>query len=535
MQATQLSDELGKRHNWVMNPSGHWAAQMASTGAFRWFLAASPAAALVNTAQTPMVGIPILAGRFGSFSNAAAAIARAAKNALADRGLNDSELRAMRSWEDSGLIENTQSHDLAGIGETGVSYSPVRARVMYWMTLMFHKAEVMNRRVTALAAYRLAVAEGQSHAQAIATASDLTWKTHFDYSNSSRPRVMQNPTAKVMLSMRSYQVNMLYRLGRDIFQSMKGATPAEKREARYQLAGILGMQALVAGGSAVAGYNTIFFLYGLASTIFSSIFGGGDDEDDPFTAQEHFRQACWTSSAPQIGGVLLDGVLGHFLNVDLASRVGMPDLWFRSPNKELETGQETYLWLLTQWAGAPLGVIEQMFRASDRFAKGDIELGFEAALPKAFKDLLKANRYAWNGVQTAAGEDIVPRDNVSYWNIIAQAMGFTPASVAEKWDTNSTLKNAERRVKINRQAYINSYAMAVKTGDEAGREEALAKIRHFNDSPYGRTMPIKGSTIANSIKQRAIRSGKRERGEGVLIQNEALSRALRSGVPETVY
>jgi hypothetical protein len=451
------------------------------------------------------------------------------------QGLNVNEVDAIKQWMASGLIDNTQSHDLAGVGETGVTYNPTRARVMYLMTVMFHRAEVINRRVTALAAYRLAVEKGARHQDAIKTASDLTWKTHFDYANSSRPRIMTGPVAKIMLSMRSYQINMLYRLGRDIHEAFKGETPAARKEARYQLAGILGMQALIAGGTAVAGYNTAFFLYGIASTIMASIFGGGDDEDDPFTAQEKFKQAVLDLLGPELGGILLNGVIGHFANVDLASRVGMPDLWFRSPNQDLKDGQATYDWLLEQVAGAPPAVALQAFRGWSDFEKGNYEHAAETIAPKAVKDLFRAMRYAWSGVQTAAGEDVVPRDNVSYWNIISQAMGFTPASIVEKWDQNSTLKDAERRIKANRQAYINGYAMALKLGDEAGREQALEKIRHFNASPYGKTMPIKGSTIAQSIKQRAVRAGKRERGGGVLIQNEALGRALRSGVPETIY
>jgi hypothetical protein len=535
IKATLIANELKKRHDWVMNPTGNSTTQLLSTGAFAWYLAASPAAAMINMAQTPMVGIPILAGRFGSFSKAAAAIARSARNAISDKGLNVNEVDAIKQWMASGLIDNTQSHDLAGVGETGVTYNPTRARVMYLMTVMFHRAEVINRRVTALAAYRLAVEKGARHQDAIKTASDLTWKTHFDYANSSRPRIMTGPVAKIMLSMRSYQINMLYRLGRDIHEAFKGETPAARKEARYQLAGILGMQALIAGGTAVAGYNTAFFLYGIASTIMASIFGGGDDEDDPFTAQEKFKQAVLDLLGPELGGILLNGVIGHFANVDLASRVGMPDLWFRSPNQDLKDGQATYDWLLEQVAGAPPAVALQAFRGWSDFEKGNYEHAAETIAPKAVKDLFRAMRYAWSGVQTAAGEDVVPRDNVSYWNIISQAMGFTPASIVEKWDQNSTLKDAERRIKANRQAYINGYAMALKLGDEAGREQALEKIRHFNASPYGKTMPIKGSTIAQSIKQRAVRAGKRERGGGVLIQNEALGRALRSGVPETIY
>src|SRR5882672_9065202 len=53
-KGTMLANELNKRHKWVMNPQGNKSAQIASSLAFSYYLAASPASALVNTLQTPM-------------------------------------------------------------------------------------------------------------------------------------------------------------------------------------------------------------------------------------------------------------------------------------------------------------------------------------------------------------------------------------------------------------------------------------------------------------------------------------------------
>ena len=58
--------------------------------------------------------------------------------------------------------------------------------------------------------------------------------------------------------------------------------------------------------------------------------------------------------------------------------------------------------------------------------------------------------------------------------------------------------------------------------------------RSFNASTYGRTMPIKGSTLTSSLKHRAVAESKRERGGGTYISNEALRRQLQLGIPATV-
>lgn len=181
-----LSNELKKRHQWVMNPMGAKWSQAINSTAFIYYLAATPAAAIVNTLQTPMMGIPILGARFGGTAKAAAALAKASADSVAGKGsvtnanLTDDEKRALAAFYESGLIDRTQSHDLAGVGETGVQYSPVRARVMAVISWLYHRAEVWNREVTALAAYRMARSAGQNVTQAIDTAHDLTWKTHFD-------------------------------------------------------------------------------------------------------------------------------------------------------------------------------------------------------------------------------------------------------------------------------------------------------------------------------------------------------------------
>jgi hypothetical protein len=531
--ATQMATEMKARHNWVMNPVGKAWSQWASSLAFGYYLGTSPAAAVVNLAQTPMVGIPVLAGKFGGMGKAASQIARASRNAVSNRGMSATEERAMRDLVDVGAIDNTNSYDIQGVSEQGATYSPVRRRVMGWMTGMFHKAEVINRRVTGLAAYRMAIEAGEDHEHAVRTASDMIWKIHFDFANSSRPRHLTGPGMKVLFSMRSYQINMVYRLGYDLFKSMKGATPQEKREARYQLAGIIGMQALFAGATGVAGYNTAFFIYGLASTILSAIFGGADDGDDPFTAQEDFEAAIKEMFGPYLSAVLLHGPVGAGTGLDLTSRIGMPDIWFRSPNKDIDSGEALYGELLAQTAGAPFGIIQQVLKAYDNFSQGYTERGAEALSPKFFRDILKSYRYMTEGVTTKEGEPIIPYDDTGWWSVIATATGFTPAHIAEKWDEVSKLKGAEKRLKVNRQAYINGYALAVKLGDDAGRDAAIEKIRAWNASPYGRTMPIKSSSIASSLKHRAVAAGKRERGDGILIQNEALRRVLMAG-PEPV-
>jgi N12 class adenine-specific DNA methylase/uncharacterized membrane-anchored protein YhcB (DUF1043 family) len=529
-QGTTLANELRKRNEWVLNPTGSRLAQRLTSIAFLYYLGATPAAAAINLTQTPMLGIPILAGRFGSFTKATAALARASRNIAGDSGLTDEEKRAMQSFYDSGLIDRTMSHDLAGIGDVGVAYNPLRSRAMAVVSALFHNAEIANRRVTALAAFRLARKAGQRFEEAVDTAHDVTWKTHFDYSNSSRPRMAQNDFVKVAFTFKTHQLNMIYRMARDFCQMIKGATPQARREARYQFAGILGMQALLAGATGVFGYNTAMWTASMVMAIVNAITG--DDDDDPFDLDQRFRAAILDLLGPNWGGQVLNGVPGSYLGIDLTSRIGMADIWLRSPNKDLE-GEEEYNYWFMQVMGAVPSLGKDVFRGLQYLTSGDLRRALQVATPKFMRDLAKSYKYYNEGVTTLYGDSVVDRDNLSSWDLVAQFLGFTPARVAEAWDRNAALKTAESRVNKQRQTLINSYALSARLGDLEAKKEALDRIRRFNKTEIGRTVPIKPETLARSLKMRAVNAKKRQ--GGVLIENLRLGKELRERLPQAIY
>ncbi|WP_159953039.1 PLxRFG domain-containing protein [Rhizobium sp. 18065] len=527
-RAMTLANELSKRHEWVMNPTGSKAAQVMTSTAFIWFLAASPASAVLNMSQTVMMGLPILGARFGGVTKAAAALAKASSDSVAGRGsvrratLTPLESAAIEMFYDSGLIDRTQSHDLAGVGETGVEYTPLRARVMAVISWAFHRAEVWNREVTALAAYRLARDAGQDHLAAIDTAHDLTWKTHFDYSNSGRPTVLQNDVAKVALVFRQHNINMLYRVFRDVHQSVKGETPQARREARFQLAGVVGMMSLAAGVTGTIGFNLLMSVAGM-------LFG---DDDDPLDFTERFKADMVDILGPELGGVVLNGVPGHYLGIDLSNRIGMPDLWFRSPTREMQGKQEFQYWL-SQTLGATAGLAEQMFVGASLIKDGDVARGVEMMAPKAVRDLMKAYRYGDEGLTTIDGNTMITPERIGWHGMVAQALGFTPAGVSETWDRNTALKNAEKRIMDDRQRLVNKWAMAAMEGDKEAIEDAVGAIVKFNGKPMHAGVPIKKETLRRSIKTRAANEAKRE--DGTLIRNQILSQRLREALSDRIY
>lgn len=488
-------NEMEKRHQYIMNPTGGSLATKLTSAAFIWFLAASPTTAIRNLAQTPMIGIPVMAAFDGGkngvgrainqFARASADILRGKGSIANSKALTADEKKAIQEAYDIGIIDRTQAHDLASIGETGIDYSPLKTRLMAAASWAFHHTERINREVTVLMAYRMARAKGLSHKDAIQAANDLTWKTHFDYQNNSRPRVMHNDMMKVALVFRNYSINMLYRLFRDIHQSVKGDSPAAKREARIQLAGITGMMMLGAGLTGTWGAGIVF---ALASAFM-------DDDKDP---EQELKKSMVEALGPMMAGIVLDGVPGYVTGTSQSESLGMRDLWFRSPNTELEGKNEFEYWQ-SQLLGATPSIASNIFRGYGLIKQGETYRGIETMMPKAIKDPMKAYRYATEGATNTKGDTIV--EDVGYGDVIRQALGSTPAKLAEQYDINNAGYDLQQGILRKRQNLLNSYAKASDKGDTQKQQEITDQIVEFNEKYPEQA--ITGKTISRSMKTRA--------------------------------
>lgn len=504
VDAMTIANELRRRHEWVMNPKGSRVAQTITSAAFTYQLGITPAAAMVNTTQTFMLGVPVLGARYKSEAKAMTELLKASRDFIKGKGhleraLTGEEQEAFAEFMRLGLIDKTQAHDLAGVGETGAEYSPVRHKLMGIISWAFHNAERYNREVTSIAAYRMARAAGRSHADAISEAADLTWTIHFDYSSGNRARFMQSDTAKVLLVFRQHSVNMLSRLVIDIRQSLKGESPELRAEAKRRLAGIYGMFALMAGMLGVPGAQALLLLLNAL-----------DDDDDPWTAEDKIKRAVTEALGEDVAAAFFKGAPGTLADLNLTDRIGMGHLWFFSPNREVE-GRDAYVYWVEQVLGAAPAMVANAFTGASMMGEGHVMRGFETMLPKAGKDVLRAVRYSEEGVQSLNGYSLL--DEVGGWGVLAQALGFMPAHIAQRYDQNNALKNAEMRIKGERQYLFNRYALAVRTGDT----EALPGIRE-RIADFNKRYPAVRITNSALIRSVNTRESNQERAaDGILI------------------
>ncbi|HBC3478020.1 TPA: PLxRFG domain-containing protein [Vibrio cholerae] len=512
VEADRVVEELNKRHEWVRNPArSGWAQKLTSLG-FVWMLGLTPAAALVNLTQNLQVALPILGSRYGMaesskmMSQATAQYLKAALTRNRPKGqgilgsvLTGGEKEAMRRAVAQGVIDVTQAADLAGLAENpNAKYSGTWNKAMNIIGWAFHHAEVFNREVTYIAAYRLAMKKHGDHEKAIADAIKDTWDSHFDYSSINRARFMQSDTAAVALQFKQYSQNMTYYLWANLAKALKGETPEVKSMARKQLLGTLASTFFIGGTGALP-------LWAITTAIEAAQEIVGDD-DEPFDAETELKRMLAEAFGKDNAALIWHGALPS-----ISGRISLNDLWVRSINRDVDAST-AYVEYMKQALGPVLGGIGVSWAqgladiSNDQFARG-----IERIPPKAIKDVLKTARYInEGGVTTKNGDEIV--SDLTAFELLGQASGFAIGRANLQYDENNAIKNYETFIVKRRQSLMNAYYTAYRLKDGEAMKSVMVKIRKFNQSQYGKRNPITTEGLQQSIKMRLRNISKTQNG-----------------------
>jgi N12 class adenine-specific DNA methylase len=509
--AQRVVDEMNKRHEATMNPKGNPLSTALTSFGFVYYLGISPAAAVVNLSQTPLVAYPVMGAKWGFRKAGAALMAASAevvegKNdlraVLADRLKNEQDPKAKRKHQDeiaaydeavrTGVIDVTMAHDLAGIaqGEDAKVMWKIRP-VMRLASYLFHHAERFNRQATFLAAYRLARDAGAKHDTAYSQAVKATYDGHFDYSTGNRPRVMQGNVAKVVLLFKQYAQNMIYTLARNAYQSVKGESPEVRREARKVFGALMTMHAAAAG---VLGLPMVGTLLTLASAL-----GGSDDE--PWDAEVAMRNMLADTFGAKPAEVIAKG-FSRLTPWDISGRVGLDKLLLPDVNESLE-GQRWAESFATAMLGPVIGMGVNAAKGAQKMADGDYGRGLEDMLPIFARNPIKAYRQYSEGEVDRTG--VVIKDEVSLAGVLGQAPGFSPSEIRLAFEGRSAVMSADRRLNERRQDLMTQFARAAMDQDQGGMAEARAAIADFNKANPGRriTPPQMWQSVRN--RERRIR------------------------------
>ncbi|MFV8383435.1 PLxRFG domain-containing protein [Vibrio parahaemolyticus] len=532
VSAGRLYNEMTLRHEWMMNPTrAKWAQSLTAFGFF-WQIGISPASAMINLSQNWQVALPVIGAKYGFKATAAemgklsvqfAKTFAAKKKRAGVRGdmdmtngilgdiLNDEEKAALRHAIKIGAIDVTQMADLTGMAEQESSnYTGKMASLSRFIGAPFHWAEVMNREVAFITAYRMAKANGEKKADALDYATKATWDSHFDYSSRNRARFMQGDVAAVALQFRQYSQNMTYYLFRNAFDAMRGADMETKKLARRQLLATFGTTFAVGGLNALP----LATLAAIANVTYAMTFG---DENEPWDAETELQAAINEAFGEDFGKHIYYGTMPSVssrINIDLLR------MWVQDAD-----AQNSVSWvenLGQQAMGVSFGTAVSFARGADYFIEGQTMRGIEQVTPKWIKDVFRTARYANEGgnITNRKGEILV--SDVEPLEYVGQFLGFTPGRLVQQYDKNSALKGYEMRAVRRRQKLMNAYWLAYRTKDNEALKEVQKQINRHNVSEWGKVNPITSETIMRTIKQRRRLMSKSINGTHLNERYEAL-------------
>lgn len=519
--AQQVLNEMNKRHDLNMNPTGKaWAGSAGNIG-FLYYIGPSVASAVVNMTQNFTVMLPQLGAKYG-FAKSAAAMTQALGDYVKHGKFKAGTTEAWHSLTRSttlpaderaildrlyraGALDLTQAHSIAAKADTDQQDAKPMGkrwrRAMRWAGATFHNAEVLNREVAALAAYRLLkqaepTLNGQQYADRVA---EMVYDGHGNYAASNRPRYMRNDITKVLTQFKIYSQMMTYVLYSNAIKAAKGDKVAQKT-----LAGVLATHWVMAG------------VMGLPTPITAVVYAiaAGLDDDDDRSGEASFRLALTEALGPRAGELLAKGPMDALTNLSIAGRTGLGDLWWRSP-KEGTEGDDLAWHAVQQLLGPVAGIGINLARGTGQMTDGHIQRGLETMLPKSIRDVAKSYRQATEGEQTIKGDIIM--DDVSTWNVAMQGLGFGSAQMAKNYDAREYIKGKEKRIADKRSQLLTDYYMARKSGEMDEVQEVLERIKMFNSINHPRER-ITGKSLALSFKSKR-NSNERTQGGVYLNRN----------------
>jgi hypothetical protein len=198
---------------------------------------------------------------------------------------------------------------------------------------------------------------------------------------------------------------------------------------------------------------------------------------------------------------------------DMAGRLGQNDLFVREPQREREGRQAVMDWGLALGGPVPSYALNAVLGAGD-LMKGITELnggffmrGVEELTPAVLRNGVKSLRYTLEGVRT---RDEYKQLDLDTSEKLGQMFGFTPARVAEMYESTTAVKNKEHRALNEQKALKDRFARAVDDQDDSAKVRILDDIRGFNErNPM---FAITSNTLNRSLKARRQREAGMERG-----------------------
>ena len=342
---------------------------------------------------------------------------------------------------------------------------------------MFGAAEQFNRRVTFIAAYK--VAREQGMADPFTFAENAIRETQGVYNKGNKPQWARGAVGSTLFTFKQYSIAYV-----EFLQRMWGNGPEGKKA--------VGLALLV-----------LFVMSGLGG------MPGADDLDDVIDgiAQRVFNKSFDSKAAKKeffskmVGNDLADFIMGGITSlpgspIDLSGRLGLGNL---IPGTGVLTKKTSYTRDVMEIAGPAGSMVSNWATAAGQLAQGEVGKAAKTISPVAAQNFIKmTDMLSMGQYRDEKGRKVIDTDA---WEAIAKGIGFQPSSVKRVQEATSTQQNL---IGQNRLAWQEIRDLAVAGRLEKDQDKLAEARRRFGEwNRNNPESPIKWneSSIANSVKE----------------------------------
>lgn len=559
----EISNYLRRHFDYLMNPQNDWAGLRGAIAIS--YLGGIIKTAWVNLTQVALVTYPHLAEKYGDVA-AIAAIQRAygdqykayrvlrpmgveqeaALNKwVAGQALSASEERYIKAWsgmdaakrdallraQREGFIDESQAMELAAMSEGNwLARFKATDELGYYVRTLgqqimvpFQLAEKVNRRVTFMAAYDLAVKEGLEGDAAFQAARDAVSSTQFEYAKWNRPEALRGKKG-VFLMFMQYNLNNLH-------LATNGFSPnVTKWNWRWW--------ALMLATGGAAGLPFAENMMDLAEWALLKLY-----PNERINIKHELKKLVGElaeniQSAPDI---FLHGLsrygFGMVPFADVSGSISMgrliPGTDVLLASAEGASWNDALAKAVTESGGATSALVLRMMQA---LASNDPDIWkrIEKGLPMTeMQNISAALRWYQRGAEeTGKGGNIVTFDPSDPWQaaeIAGKALGFTPQRLATAREDLYIKQDMARYYTMRKTMLMNAVDEARQHGDMEAVTRAVEAVRDFNKEVPIRGLGITGDELKRSIISREKARALQDEGEGTTKTEQIIGHAIKSG------
>lgn len=504
----QLKDAAVKLAQYIKNPQEE--GQVIRGWMFAQYLGGSVASAMVNLTQPIAVSFPYLS-QFGGAVKAAAQLSKSSSDwgkSLKNKNNDhfETDLReAIERAEADGTLSPQEVHNLmkmasgknplrAGdgtkIGNAKALAGNSLSRVSLAWGSLFSLAEQVNRRVTFVAAYRMAKEQGMENPAAFATNSIK--ETQFVYNKASRMNWGRGAVGGTLMTFKTYTVSYMELMHRLWTQGEKGSV--ERDQGRKAVGIMIGTLLLLGGAGGLPFMEDAEDL----------IDGIGQIMGYNFSSKK-VRQQFLDEWVGEMAGDFIDGGISSVSGspTDVSGRLGLGNLIPGTGIFKERTSNSRDVLEIVGPAGDFVGRVATGTRDiakgvanldSTSLKKGALEFA-----PTAVRNAVKGTSMATSGIyKDTKGykvADVTPVDAAFKF------FGFQPRDISKIQEANYLGQSSTSYYNLRASSIRALWAAGVVEGNQSKVDDARDAVKDWNKKNPNQKIIIKPNDIARRVRE----------------------------------